>query len=133
MKTIKVTGAIIQNDNNFLIGRRGKDEKSAGMWEFPGGKLEEGESLKECIKRELKEELNISAEIGELFFIYTYDYPQLSYELYFFKVNSFFGVPAKRVHDKLRWEKLKNFYKYDFLPGDGPLIDKLVSEANKDY
>ena len=71
MKTIKVTGAIIQNDNNFLIGRRGKDEKSGGLWEFPGGKLEEDESLKECIKRELKEELDIDAEIGELFFNYT--------------------------------------------------------------
>ena len=131
MKTIKVTGAIIQNDNNFLIGRRGKDEKSAGMREFPGGKLEEGESPKECIKRELKEELNIDAEIGELFFSYTYNYPHVSYELYFFKVNSFFGEPVKSVHDKLKWEKLKNFYKYDFLPGDGPLIDKLISENNK--
>ena len=131
MKTILVTGAIIQNDNNFLIGRRGKDEKSAGMWEFPGGKLEQGESPKECIKRELKEELNIDAEIGELFFSYTYNYPHVSYELYFFKVNSFFGEPVKSVHDKLKWEKLKNFYKYDFLPGDGPLIDKLIIENNK--
>ena len=131
MKTIKVTGAIIQNDNYFLIGRRGKDEKSAGMWEFPGGKLEEGESPKECIKRELKEELNIDAEIGELFSSYTYNYNHVSYELFFFKVNSFFGEPVKSVHDKLKWEKLKNFYKYDFLPGDGPLIDKLISENNK--
>ena len=131
MKTIKVTGAIIQNDNNFLIGRRGRDEKSAGMWEFPGGKLEKGESPKECIKRELKEELNIDAEIGELFSSYTYNYPHVSYELFFFKVNSFFGEPVKSVHDKLKWEKLKNFYKYDFLAGDGPLIDKLMSENNK--
>ena len=130
MKTIIVTGAIIQNDKNFLIGRRGKDEKSAGMWEFPGGKLEQGESPKECIKRELKEELNIDAEIGELFFSYTYNYTHVSYELFFFKVNSFFGEPVKSVHDKLKWEKLKNFYKYDFLPGDGPLIDKLISENN---
>ena len=131
MKIILVTGAIIQNDNNFLIGRRGKDEKSAGMWEFPGGKLEEGESPKECIKRELKEELNIDAEIGELFYSYTYNYPHVSYELFFFKVNSFFGKPVKYVHDKLKWEKLKNFYKYEFLPGDGPLIDKLFSETKK--
>ena len=132
MKTIKVTGAIIQNDNNFLIGRRGKDEKSAGMWEFPGGKLEEGESLKECMRRELKEELNIDAEIGELFYSYTYNYPHVSYKLFFFKVNSFFGKPVKYVHDKLKWEKLKNFYKYEFLPGNGPLIDKLFSETKKD-
>ena len=131
MKTIKVTGAIIENDDNFLIGRRAKNEKSSGMWEFPGGKLEEGESPKECIKRELKEELNIDAEIGELFFSYTYNYTHVSYELYFFKVNSYFGEPVKSVHDKLKWEKLKNFYKYDFLAGDGPLIDKLMSENNK--
>ena len=103
-----------------------------GCGNFQVGSWRKDESPKECIKRELKEELNIDAEIGELFFSYTYNYPHVSYELYFFKVNSFFGEPVKSVHDKLKWEKLKNFYKYDFLPGDGPLIDKLISENNKD-
>ena len=59
IQIIIVTGAIIQDGNKFLIGRRGPDEKSPGMWEFPGGKLEDGESLQYCIKRELKEELDI--------------------------------------------------------------------------
>ena len=131
MKVIKVTGAIIYEENKFLICRRGPNEKAAGLWEFPGGKLEINESLEDCVLRELKEELDIDAEIGELFFNYTYNYPHVSYELYFYKVNSFFGEPVKSVHDKLKWEKLKNFYMYNFLPGDGPLIDKLIKEANK--
>ena len=128
MKTIVVTGAIIQHRGKFLIGRRGSAEKSPGMWEFPGGKLEKGESLKDCIKRELKEELKINAEIGDLYSNYTYEYPHLSYELYFYKVLSFSGDLVKTVHDKLKWEKVGNFYKYEFLSGDGPVIKKLVND-----
>ena len=54
MKVIKVTGAIIQEGNKFLICRRGPSETAAGLWEFPGGKLEINESLEDCILRELK-------------------------------------------------------------------------------
>ena len=131
MKNIIVTGAIIQNGDKFLIGRRGSGEKSPGMWEFPGGKLEEGESLENCIKRELKEELNIDAEIGELYCSYTHKYTHISYELYFYKITSFEGEPVKSAHDKLEWEKLENFNKYDFLPGDDLVIEKLINDAGR--
>ena len=67
MKVIKVTGAIIQEKNRFLICRRGPDEKAAGLWEFPGGKLEINETLEDCVLRELKEELDIDAEIHSLY------------------------------------------------------------------
>ena len=129
LRTIKVTGAIIQRDNKFLIGRRGPSEKSPGLWEFPGGKIENGESPQECIKRELKEELNIDADIGELYSRYKYDYPHISYELFFFKVVRYSGEISISVHDKLRWEKLENFNKYKFLPGDGPVIEALNNTA----
>ena len=128
MKNVTVTGAIIQEGEKFLIGRRGPNEKSPGMWEFPGGKLEEGESLQECIKRELKEELSIDAVVGDLYCYYTYEYPHVSYELYFYKITSFKGEPAKSAHDMLEWERLENFNKYDFLPGDDPVIEKLISD-----
>ena len=128
LKNIVVTGDIIQEGKTFLIARRGPNEKSPGMWEFPGGKLEEGESLQECIKRELKEELSIDAVVGDLYCCYTYKYPHVSYELYFYKIISFKGEPAKCVHDKLEWERLVNFNKYDFLPGDDPVIEKLISD-----
>ena len=67
---VKVTGAIIQRNDEFLIGRRAPSEKSPGLWEFPGGKLELGETLQECIKRELKEELNL--DDNEMFELFSY-------------------------------------------------------------
>ena len=62
-KIIRVAGAIIKIDNNYLIGRRGPNESSPGLWEFPGGKIEKDESPQDCIKRELEEELNKSNTI----------------------------------------------------------------------
>jgi ADP-ribose pyrophosphatase len=81
---VKVTGAIIQRNDKFLIGRRAPSEKSPGLWEFPGGKLELGETLQECIKRELKEELGIEAEVGDLYLHYNYEYPQYFIRSIFF-------------------------------------------------
>lgn len=127
MKIIKVTGALIQKNDKYLIGRRGPNEKSPGLWEFPGGKIEKGETPIECIKRELKEELNINAEIGDLVTKYNYDYPNVSYLLYFFKVKSYIGEFKIIVHDKLEWVSLNDFHKYDFLQGDTPLINQMLS------
>ena len=126
MKEIQVTGAIIKKNDKYLIGRRGPNEKSPGLWEFPGGKIEKGETPIECIKRELKEELNINAEIGDLVTKYNYDYPNVSYLLYFFKVKSYIGEFKIIVHDKLEWVSLNDFHKYDFLQGDTPLINQML-------
>ena len=123
--SVKVTGALIKKGEKFLIGRRAQGEKSPGLWEFPGGKLEDGETLKECIKRELKEELSINAEIGNLFLHYNYHYPHISYKLYFFNIKKYKGDLIKTVHDKLKWVRLEDFHKYNFLAGDEPLIEKL--------
>ena len=126
MKEIQVTGALIKKNDKYLIGRRGPNEKSPGLWEFPGGKIEEGETPIECIKRELKEELNINAEIGDLVTKYNYDYPNVSYLLYFFKIKSYVGEFKIIVHDKLEWVSLNDFHKYDFLRGDTPLINQML-------
>ena len=126
MKEIQVTGALIKKNDKYLIGRRGPNEKSPGLWEFPGGKIEKGETPIECIKRELKEELNIKAEIGDLVTKYNYDYPNVSYLLYFFKVKSYVGEFKIIVHDKLEWVSLNDFHKYDFLQGDTPLINQML-------
>ena len=126
MKEIQVTGALIKKNDKYLIGRRGPNEKSPGLWEFPGGKIEKGETPIECIKRELKEELNINAEIGDLVTKYNYDYPNVSYLLYFFKIKSYVGEFKIIVHDKLEWVSLNDFHKYDFLQGDTPLINQML-------
>ena len=127
MKEIQVTGALIKKNDKYLIGRRGPNEKSPGLWEFPGGKIEKGETPIQCIKRELKEELNINAEIGDLVTKYSYDYPNVSYLLHFFKINSYTGEFKMIAHDKLKWVALNDFHKYDFLQGDTPLINQMLS------
>ena len=124
-KVIKVTGAIIQNENKFLICRRGPKEKAAGLWEFPGGKLEQYETLEACIQRELKEELEVDAVVGDLFDHYIYETSEIVYDLYFFKILRFKGSIKLTVHDKFKWVELKDFSQFNFLAGDGPVIKKL--------
>ena len=125
---IKVTGGLIQSCGKFLVARRGPNESSPGLWEFPGGKLEDGETLEDCIKRELTEELGIYSKIGKLYFQYEYHYNKISFDLYFFKVNSYEGSIHLSVHDELKWITVSDIDKSMFLPGDGPLIDKLAKD-----
>ena len=77
----EVTAAIITNDDKILIAQRGKDENLAGKWEFPGGKIEKGETPQQCLKREIQEELELNIEVGEFFgeSIYTYSNGQIKY------------------------------------------------------
>ena len=128
MKVIKVTGAIIQEGNEFLICRRGPNEKAAGLWEFPGGKLEINETLEDCVLRELKEELDIEAELHSLYDNYRFKAEDVTYDLYFYKIKKYSGSLSKKVHDKLKWVEIKDFHYYSFLPGDTPVINKLEKE-----
>ena len=129
MEVIKVTGAIIYERNKFLICRRGPNEKAAGLWEFPGGKLEINESLENCILRELKEELVIDAELHSLYDNYSFKAKDVIYDLYFFRVKRFSGNLSKTVHDEIKWVELKDFHNFSFLPGDAPVIKKLEKDS----
>ena len=122
---ITVSAGIIEKDNKILIGRRSPHEKAPGLWEFPGGKLEDGESRQECLKRELEEELGIVAEIGPLFSEYIYKYPHVAYQLYFYIVRKFSGELQYNSHDMLEWVTADQFDDYDFLPGDQPLLEEI--------
>tara|TARA_B100001971_G_C17841543_1_gene358845 strand:+ start:87 stop:473 length:387 start_codon:yes stop_codon:yes gene_type:complete len=126
---VTVIAGIIEKDNKILIGRRGPGEKLSGLWEFPGGKLEDGETHQECLKRELKEEMGIDVKINDLVSEYVYEYPHISYQLYFYSVNQFEGELQFHTHDKIEWVIPEQFDKYDFLPGDEPILDTI---RNKD-
>ena len=128
MQVIKVTGAIIYEANKFLICRRGPNEKAAGLWEFPGGKLEINESLEDCILRELKEELDIDAELHSLYDNYSFKAKDVIYDLYFFRIKEFLGSLSMTVHDEIRWVELQDFHNFSFLPGDAPVIKKLEKD-----
>jgi 8-oxo-dGTP diphosphatase len=124
---IKVTGALLRLEDKYLICKRDSKGSMPGLWEFPGGKLEVGESLEGCIKRELKEELDIDAKIGKLFTSYIYSYSHITYHLFFYDILSFEGVIKMNVHKKIIWETVDRFKYYDFLPGDIPLIKVMLN------
>jgi mutator protein MutT len=124
---IKVTGALLRLEDKYLICKRDSKGSMPGLWEFPGGKLEVGESLEDCLKRELKEELDIDAKIGKLFTSYIYSYSHITYHLFFYDILSFEGVIKMNVHKKIIWETVDRFKYYDFLPGDIPLIKVMLN------
>ncbi|RQD69545.1 MAG: 8-oxo-dGTP diphosphatase MutT [Tindallia sp. MSAO_Bac2] len=121
-----VTAAIIINNNKVMIARRGKNQKLAGKWEFPGGKLKPGESMEDCLIRELKEELNLTVEISGYFGESIYQYGQELIKLVVYYVNWKDGEPVLNFHDKVKWVDKDELSEYDFSPADIPFV-KILS------
>ena len=125
---IKVIAGLIKRENKILIGRRAPFESASGMWEFPGGKPKTNETNEKCLARELNEELEIDAKIGNLYVNYVFNYLSVNYDLWFYKVESFIGEIKLNVHDKLIWIKPEEYINYNFLPGDIPVFEKFLKE-----
>jgi len=122
-----VAAALIQQDGRLLICRRKQGEAHALKWEFPGGKVEVGETPGEALRRELEEELGIRAAIGPEVERYEYQYPgKLPILLVFFQVTQFSGTPQNRVFDEIRWDRAANLPSYDFLEGDVEFVRRLA-------
>jgi len=122
----KVTAAIIEQNGRVLIARRKKDDPLKDKWEFPGGKIEPGESPEECLKRELHEELGIKAEVGEFICSSTYHYDHISIELLAYRIRGFTGNIVPVDHDEIAWVAPKDLAGYDLPAADRPVIEKLL-------
>jgi 8-oxo-dGTP diphosphatase len=123
---IKVTAAIIEKNGMLLLAKRNKDDPLEGKWEFPGGKIEEGETPEECMKRELHEELGIDAEVGEFICSSQYQYDHISIELFAFKIKAYTGEIVPKDHSEIKWVAPSQFHEYDFPAADKPIIEKLI-------
>lgn len=128
---IEVIASIISRDNKVLIAQRPVDDRLAGKWEFPGGKIEAGETPEECIKREIREEFNVEIEVLEYFgqSICTSDKGQIKLTAYLCKWIS--GEFILKVHSRLRWVDYDELDLFDYAPADIPLALKLKSVFNK--
>ncbi|MCI9069314.1 (deoxy)nucleoside triphosphate pyrophosphohydrolase [Clostridium sp.] len=121
----EVTAAIIIDNNKILIAQRGKNENLAGKWEFPGGKIEIDETPQQCLKREIREELEVDIVVGNYLgeSICTYSNSKIKLIAYFATILS--GDIKLSVHDKVEWITISEFDEYEFAPADIPFIAKL--------
>lgn len=122
-----VVAAILQREDKILICRRRADQPHALKWEFPGGKLEPGESPEAALARELHEELGIDAQPGSELTRYEFTYPGKNpILLIFIEVASWRGEIENKIFDSIVWEPKNLLRTYDFLEGDAPFLNWFV-------
>jgi 8-oxo-dGTP diphosphatase len=122
-----VSAAVIFRDGKVLAGQRKRGGDHALKWEFPGGKVEPGESPQRALVRELREELSIEAEIGAELSRDRYEYPGgRSVDLLFFAVERFSGEPVPSAFEQIRWIEPEALPSLDFLEGDVEFVERLA-------
>jgi 8-oxo-dGTP diphosphatase len=125
---VRVTAGAIVDSALLLICQRAVGGAHAGKWEFPGGKMEPGESLEVALRRELQEELGIEATIGPALWETRHQYPGRDpFVLTFFLVTAYEGTAVNRVFEDVQWVTVGRLAEFDFLEGDREFIAHLVS------
>jgi 8-oxo-dGTP diphosphatase len=115
---INVTAAIIERDGNIFLAKRPSTSSLPNKWEFPGGKVEFGESPEECLERELLEEFEIFATIGEFFGESIYHYERKTVRLIAFRVHYEDDIKKMKAHDDIRWVPIEQLLEYDLAAAD---------------
>ncbi|MCC6535096.1 MAG: Nudix family hydrolase [Burkholderiales bacterium] len=121
-----VAAVIFRHDGRFLLAQRPRGKVYAGYWEFPGGKIEAGESAREALARELHEELGIEVELAYPWLTRRYSYAHATVDLNFFRVLAFRGEPHGRENQSLAWETIGRVGVEPMLPANGPILAALA-------
>jgi 8-oxo-dGTP diphosphatase len=130
MTSIVVAAAVVERSGAFLVTRRQKGVHLEGYWEFPGGKCNRGESLAECLARELREELGVDAAVGIELFRIAHEYDDRSVELHFFAC-ALSGEPSPRLGQEMRWVPRAELAALRFPPADEALIRALLDSPTR--
>ena len=132
MKSINVVAAIIRDGNKIFATQRGYGDYKDG-WEFPGGKIEQGETPQQALAREIKEELDTDIVVGNLLTTIEYDYPAFHLSMQCFWCRIVEGTPVLKEHEAARWLDIEHIDSVDWLPADQTIIslikDKMIDQV----
>lgn len=126
---LDVAVAVIERDGQILIAQRKPQDSFGGRWEFPGGKLNPGESLEACLAREIQEELGLVIQVGQLLKVVEHRYPHRLIRLHCFSCRVLEGEPRAIECTAWRWVAPSELNQYPFPPASDPLIEMLISSA----
>ena len=129
---IEVTAAIICKDGKFLICQRPKGKNCELLWEFPGGKIEPGETGEECIIREIQEELGVTLRVLRKLTDVVYDYPDKAVHLHFYITEIVHGELIRKEHHSFAWITTAELSNYQFCPADEKMLRKFATAPNFD-
>lgn len=123
---VLVTAAVVRRDGRVLIARRLPGGERPGLWEFPGGKVERGETPEEGLRRELREELAVEAEVGPLLVTVCHDYPDKAIQLLAYQCTVTQGEPRAVECAEVRWVRPEELASYPVAPADEPIVRRLL-------
>lgn len=127
---IKVLAGVIKKNNCILIARKKPGSSLAGKWEFPGGKLEQGETPEECLYREIEEELGIKIKVEKYICTSKYEYEHINIELIAYYAQYISGDLVLTDHDQALWVSINELTNYDFAEADMPIVNILIKNIN---
>ena len=125
---IDVVAAIIERNGKILLAQRDAHRDQAGLWEFPGGKVEDGESQPQALIRELAEELKIDATVGQYIATNQWNSQQRIIRLHAWHIEQFTGEPELHCHSALVWLAPEDAYDYPLAPADIPLLAAFIEQ-----
>ena len=126
MKITEVVAALIWQGDKFMICQRPANKARALLWEFVGGKVEQGETKEYALIRECREELNILLSVGDVFMDVIHEYPDLTVHLTLFNATISEGKPQKLEHNDIQWISPSEIPNYEFCPADEAILEKII-------
>ena len=125
---VEVVAALIWDKDKFLICQIPANKARALLWEFVGGKVEQGETKEQALIRECKEELNITVDVGDVFMEVVHEYPDITVHLTLFTATIAEGVPQKLEHNDIKWITPAEIPNYNFCPADEEIFERLINK-----
>lgn len=123
----EVVAALIWDKDKFMICQRPAYKARGLLWEFVGGKVEQGETKEQALVRECQEELSVTLSVGDVFMDVVHEYPDITVHLTLFNATIAEGIPQKLEHNDISWISVSEIDNYDFCPADIKILDRIKS------